>query len=272
VDGDIFLIARNPEGDSKLPYLLNLPIEGGLVLKARDTWPRSARIYCHAFEQGWPEDAEVIQATPVSSCKRRGPVIDLVLARPRLARSQFVFTETRGRPAIFWQTQKAARAANPGARIPRARALPEGFTILIDTRERYPYRFAGRDVKAERMALPAGDYAVANAEATIAVVERKTLENFTSSLSDGTLAFQMQRLGEVARAAVVVEGRYSALFTLEHVPAAFIADGLARLQVRYREIPVVFADSRKFAEEWTYRFLAAAFSDAESGDPVAERR
>jgi ERCC4 domain len=197
---------------------------------------------------------------------------DWVLARPRLARSQFVFTETRGRPAIFWQTQRAARAANPGARIPRARALPGGFTIFIDTRERYPYRFAGRDVKGERMALPAGDYAVANAEATIAVVERKTLENFTTSLSDGTLAFQMQRLGEVARAAVVVEGRYSALFTLEHVPAAFIADGLARLQVRYPEIPVVFADSRKFAEEWTYRFLAAAFSDAESGDPVAERR
>jgi hypothetical protein len=116
----------------------------------------------------------------------------MVLARPRLARSQFVFTETRGRPAIFWQTQKAARAANPGARIPRARALPEGVTILIDTRERYPYRFAGRDVKGEGMALPAGDYAVANAEATIAVVERKTLENFTTSLSDGTLAFQMQ--------------------------------------------------------------------------------
>jgi hypothetical protein len=72
------------------------------------------------------------------------------------------------------------------------------------------------------------------------------------------LAFQIQRLSEVGAAAVVVEGRYSALFSLEHVPAAFIADGLARLQVRYPEIPVVFAASRKFAEEWTYRFLAAA--------------
>jgi hypothetical protein len=47
VGDDSFLIARNPEEDSKLPYLLHLPIEGGLVLKARDTWPRSARIYCH---------------------------------------------------------------------------------------------------------------------------------------------------------------------------------------------------------------------------------
>jgi len=37
VGDDAFLIARNPEEDSKLPYLLRLPIGGGLVLKARDT-------------------------------------------------------------------------------------------------------------------------------------------------------------------------------------------------------------------------------------------
>jgi hypothetical protein len=257
----VFVIARNPEADSKLPYLLLLPVDPGLVLKARDTWPRSARIYCHPYGADWPEDAVVIEEIPVSSCRRRGPVIDLVLDRSRLARSQFVFTETRGRPAIFWQTQKTARGANPGARIPRARAIPEGFTILVDTRERYPYRFAGRDVEIERVALAAGDYAVAHGEAMAAAVERKTFENFTASLSDGTLVFQMQRLAEVATAAVVVEGRYSALFKLEHVPSAFIADGLARIQVRYREIPVVFADSRKFAEEWTYRFLPAALAD-----------
>lgn len=261
-DGRVFVITRNPESDTKLPYLLWLPIDQGLVLKARDRWPRAARIYCHPFREGWPEDAEVIEETPVSSIKRRGPVIDLVLSRPRLSRSQFVFTETRGRPAIFWQTQKAARAANPGARIPRAHAIPGGFQILIDTREHFPYRFAGREVDTERLALSAGDYAVASGGALIATVERKSFENFTSSLSDGTLVFQMQRLAEVASAAVVVEGRYSGLFKSEHVPGAFLADGLARLQVRYPEIQVVFADSRKFAEEWTYRFLAAALADA----------
>jgi hypothetical protein len=260
--GRVFLVARNPEPDSKLPYLLWLPVDPGLVLKARDTWPRSARIYCHPYEADWPEGAEVIEETPVSSCRRRGPVIDLVLDRPRLARSQFVFTESHGRPAIFWQTQKAAKAANPGARIPRARSIPEGFTILVDTRERYPYRFAGRGVEAERVALGAGDYAVGSAEALIATVERKTLENLASSLSDGTLAFQMQRLSEAASAALVVEGRYPALFKIEHVSGAWLADMLARLQVRYPEVPVVFADSRKFAEEWTYRFLAAALADS----------
>jgi hypothetical protein len=39
---------------------------------------------------------------------------------------------------------------------------------------------------------------------------------------------------------------------------------------RYPEVTVVFADSLKFAEEWTYRFLAAALSDAGGDDPVAE--
>ncbi len=256
----VFSIARNPEEDSKLPYLLRLPIEGGLILKARDTWPRSARVYCHPFDDGWPRDANILEETPVASCRRRGAVIDLVLDRARLARSQFVFTETKGRPAIFWQTQKAARAANPGARVPRARAISEGFRITVDSRERYPYRFSGKGVETERAALAAGDYAVGSGDRAIAVVERKVMDNFCSSLSDGTLAFQMQRLSELRAAAVVVEGRYSALFKLEHVPGAWLADVLARLQVRYPEVQVVFADSRRFAEEWTYRFLAAALA------------
>ena len=257
----VFAIADNPEADSKLPYLLRLPLQGGLVLKARDTWPRFARIYCHPFEGDWPTGPAILEQTPIVSCRRRGAVVDLVLDRPRLSRSQFVFTEVRGRPAIFWQTQKAARAANPGARVPRAHAMVQGFSIEIDTRERYPFRFAGRSVQTERIALPAGDYAVRSGGSLAAAVERKSLENFVSSLSDGTLAFQMQRLSELPLAVVVVEGRYSALFKLEHVPGAWIADTLARLQVRYPEIQVVFADSRRFAEEWTYRFLAAALED-----------
>lgn len=261
MDAGVFVIARNPQDDSKLPYLLRLPIEGGLVLKARDTWPRAARVYCHPFEEEWPAHAEVVEETVVRSIRRRGIVVDLVLERPRLARSQFVFTQVRGRPAIFWQTQKAAKSANPGARIPRGRATAGSLAVAVDTRERYPYRFASHDVTTERLALSAGDYAIVTEGDPIATVERKTLENLASSLSDGTLAFQMQRLAEVPWAAVVIEARYGALFAVEHVSGAWLADMLARLQLRYPEVPIVFADSRKFAEEWTYRYLAAAFSE-----------
>ncbi len=220
-------------------------------------------MYCHPFEEDWPTDPEIVEEVSVVSCRRRGAVIDLVLDRPRLNRSQFVFTESRGRPAIFWQTRRAARAANPGARIPRARALPGGITIAVDTRERHPYRFANRGVTTERVALSSGDYAVVAEGDPIATVERKTLENLAASLSDGMLAFQMQRLAEVPAAAIVVEGRYSQLFGLEHVPGTWLADMLARLQLRYPEVPVVFAESRRFAEEWTYRFLAEAPAEPE---------
>lgn len=34
-----FLVARNPDPDSTLPYLLRVPIDNGIVLRAKATWP-----------------------------------------------------------------------------------------------------------------------------------------------------------------------------------------------------------------------------------------
>jgi hypothetical protein len=258
-----FVVARNPQPDSKLPYLVRLPLEGGLVLKAREPWPVSARVYCHRFEDPWPADAEVIEREPVRLCRRRGAAVDLVLERRSRSRSQFVFTQVRGRDAIFWQTQRTARSANPGARVPRRRELREPLTVVVDTRERYPYRFADLPVERVRAALPAGDYGVESASGTLlAAVERKTLENLASSLSDGTLAFQMTRLAELPLAAVAVEGRYSALLGSEHAPSGWLADQLVRLQARYPQVPILFLDSRRHAEDWTHRFLATALADS----------
>lgn len=263
--GAEFLVARNPQADSRLPYLLRLPLETGLTLKARETWPSSSRVYCHRFEEPWPADAEVIEREPVRLCRRRGAAVDLVLERPSRARSQFVFTQTRGRDAIFWQTQRTARAANPGARVPRGRALRGPLTIVVDTRERYPYRFANLPVERHREALPAGDYGVRSTSGDLlATVERKTLENLASSLSDGTLAFQMGRLAEMPLAAVAVEGRYTALLTYRHAPSGWLADQLVRLQARHPRVPVLFLDSRRHAEDWTHRFLATALTDSQA--------
>jgi ERCC4 domain len=178
----VFVVGRNPQEDSKLPYLLRLPLEGGLVLKARELWPATARVYCHRFEEAWPEDAEIVEQTPVLLCRRRGAAIDLVLDRPQRARSQFVFTQVKRREAIFWQTQKTARAANPGGRIPRRRTLTQPVTITVDTRERYPYRFAQQAVETARATVPAGDYAVWAPDGTmLAAVERKSLDNLAAT-------------------------------------------------------------------------------------------
>src|SRR5206468_5604557 len=112
----------------------------------RESWPTTSRVYCHRFDESWPADAEVVDRTAVVECRRRGAAVDLVLDRPRLARSQFVFTQVKGREAIFWQTQKTARAANPGGRIPRRQTLAGAITITVDTRERYPYRLDRKSV------------------------------------------------------------------------------------------------------------------------------
>jgi hypothetical protein len=265
-----FRVARNPEPDSSLPYLISLPVAGGgaeepLVLKAHDTWPRTAKVYCHRAE-GWPEEVEVVDEVAVRSCVRRGPAIDLVLARPRENRSQLVFTRLRnGREAIFWQTAKTNRQARPGLRVPSRRA--SGWPVLrivVDTRERYAYRFANQQVELERRALPAGDYAVERDGEVLAAVERKSLADLAHVLVDGSISYLLSELSSVWRAAIVVEDRYPQVYRVGRVKEGFLPDLLARVQVRYPSVPIVFCDSRPMAEQWVYRFLGAALAEAEA--------
>jgi hypothetical protein len=255
-----FRVAHNPDPESKLPYLLHLPVDGGIVLKARETWPRAARVFCIQDGTPWDESAGIVDEAEVVVCRRRGAAVDLVLARGQNARAQFVFTTARGRPAIWWQTQKTVQSANPGARIPRGRSAGT-FTVAVDTREKYGWKFAGRDVVLVRRALHAGDYAAMVGDVVVAVVERKTIENLATSLSDGSMAFQMQRMAGQP-AAVVVEGTYPELLRDQPGRASWLADMLGRLAVRYPEVPIIFAGARKFAEEWAYRFLGAAIGDS----------
>lgn len=256
-----FLVARNPDPASRLPYLLRLPIDGGLVLKAKDAWPTTARVFCQETGEPWPPDAEVVDDLAVRSCRRRGVAIDLVLDRGRMNRSQFVFTRLKGgRPAVFWQTAKAAKAARPGVRVPSRRAWGQpDLTIAADTRERYGYRFTGQQATVEKRSLRAGDYAVLDADGQpLAAVERKSVANLVADLVGGGLPFQLAELADLPRACVVVEGRYAELLEVEHTKPGWVLDLLARVQVRYPTVPIVFPGSRKLAEEYTYRFLGAA--------------
>lgn len=262
-----FVVARNPDPDSRLPYLVRLPIDGGLVLKVRDTWPRTSRVFCARVEGGWPPEAEIVEDVRVTLCRRRGVAIDLVLDRPRENRSQFVFTTLpSGREGIFWQTRKVVTTARPGARIPgrRASGIRE-LVIVVDTRERYPYGFAKQQATTVRAALTAGDYAVRSEAGTpVAVVERKALADLAGALSNGTLVFELAKLTEMPLAAVVVEDRYGNLLKHAYTPAGFLPDMLARVQVRYPEIAIVFLETRRLAEEWTFRYLGAALAEFES--------
>lgn len=266
-----FVVARNPDPDSTLPYLVRLPLGSrGVVLKARDTWPRTSKIYCHRAVE-WPDILDIVERVPVRSCVRRGGAIDLVLDRGRENRSQFVFTRIRGgREAIFWQSARTAKQARPHVSLPHARA--SGITevdIVVDSHERYAWSFSHQQARTTRRALPAGDYAVELDGRVVAAVERKSLPDLVATLTTGKLRFALADLASLSRAAVVVEARYSEVFKLEHVRPAVVAEGIAECQVRWPTVPIVFCETRALAQEWAFRFLGAALSAVEDDDAGA---
>ncbi len=255
------LIAVNPDVDSKLPYLLRIPQPGDdLVFRTSGTWPRVKALYCHPVGlHEWPEDAVIVERVRLRSCRRRGAAIDVIADRARENRSQVVFTVARGRDMVFWQSPRTRKQARPDVRTPTARAhgIAE-LRIAVDSRERYAYRFPTQRVGTTRQALPCGDYGLIADGQLVASVERKSLADLVTSLVGGKLRYQIADLAALPRAAVVVEDRYSQVFALDRVRPAVVADGLAELQVRWPNVPIVFCENRQLAEEWTYRFLASA--------------
>jgi ERCC4 domain len=273
------LIARNPDPESSLPYLLWVPLGNGLVFRARDVWPRTTAVYLHpVWPDEWPAEPEIVDRAPVRSCVRRGAAIDLILARGRENRSQIVYTTARGREVVFWQSPRTRKQARPNVRTPTARAaaLPD-LVVIVDSHERYAYKFAGKPVTVVHKALRCGDYGIEHDGELVASVERKTMADLVASLTSGKLRFAAAELSGIPHAAIVVEDRYSLVFAQQFTRPAVVADSLAELQVRYPNVPVVFCESRKLAEEWTYRFLAAAqvwHGDSPPGAapaPIAER-
>ncbi|MGL4178678.1 MAG: ERCC4 domain-containing protein [Dermatophilaceae bacterium] len=264
---EALLIVRNPDTDSSLPYLVRIPLGAGIVLRTRETWPRTSKVYCHRHDAPWPEDAEIVDEVPLVSVSRRGAAIDVVAARARESRSQFVITRARGREMIFWQGPRVTKSARPNVALPTARAGGmENLEIVVDTRERYPWKFTHQQATTTRRSLPVGDYAAFVDDEVVAVVERKTLADLAGSLTSGRMAYRLGALADGPRAAVVVEDRYAAVFKLEHVRPALVADLLGECQVRWSSVPVIFAETRPLAQEWAYRFLAAAVQERLLGD------
>jgi len=254
------LIATNPDADSRLAYLLRVPLGEGIVLRTSGTWPRTKALYCYPVPaEEWPVVPEIVERVPLRSCVRRGAAIDIVADRSRETRSQLVFTTARGRDAVFWQSPRTRKQARPSVTLPSARAAGiEELEIIVDAHERYAYRFAGQRVRIIRRVLPCGDYGIEIDGTLMASVERKSLPDLVSSLTAGKLRYALGELAALPRAAVVVEERFSQIYKQDRVRPALIADGLAECQIRWPNVPIQFCENRGLAEEWTYRYLAAA--------------
>ena len=133
------LVATNPDRDSRLGYLLRLPLDGGMVFRTSGTWPRTTALYCYPVSvDEWPEQPEIVERVPLRSCARRGAAIDLMLDRSRENRSQIVFSTARGRDAVFWQSPRTRKQARPhvstrkllppASPVSRSSSIPESST------------------------------------------------------------------------------------------------------------------------------------------------
>ena len=164
-----------------------------------------------------------------------------------------MFTQLRGgREAISGRPRgrTAEEGATEGPRRPPGRAAGiDDLRILIASDEKYPYRFARQQATTERQGLRVGDYATTLDAEPVAVVERKSLADLSSSLLSGRLAFTLAELTSLPRAAVVVEDRYSRLFALEHVRPSSSRTHSHRRRSPGRAVPIVFCETRPLAEE-----------------------
>ncbi len=98
-------------------------------------------------------------------------------------------------------------------------------------------------------------------EGIVAIVERKSFDNMLQDFIK--LHSIHQKIGELEayrHSAVVVEANYSDFLNpkkQKYYPAAFLAKAIAEMYAMHPRINIVFAGSRKLANEWVLRYFSS---------------
>ena len=148
--------------------------------------------------------------------------------------------------------------------------LTAPFVILIDQREKAPFRFTGLFADAaqrnaplviptEFVYLQTGDYSIQGYEDQI-TVERKSLVDLFGTLGQHRERFERehQRMAKMHRAIVVVEASWFEVLELppshSKLKPKTVFRTAASWFARYG-VPWIMMDNRRLAEIYTFRFL-----------------
>ncbi len=262
----------------RFPFRLYIEENPGefLVFNVQARWPGPNRkIYC--LKDNPCKEIDLPREDPIEQCMIKniywyGKKLNVLLDRKTKKRCWFLFLkkEYKNKPGeiydqIFWITQSSVMSRRPGAYIPKVRQ-PRACEVIIDTRERYPYKFGYAQV--ERKNLPAGDYGLVKEGRLVAVAERKTLDNFKHEISTyDVFKAALRELASYPHKAIVFESPYSDFLDPKKIKpysANYVAEIIADLAVLFPEIQFVFCSNRKFAQEWVYRWFLRINIDAES--------
>lgn len=252
--------------DRRFPFRITIE-QGGrtlLAVRAQNHWPGAgSQIFClRETELDPAEHLEPFERVPVAHLTRLGRKLSVTLDRAQRKRCEFLKVEKpfKDRPGtyeqIFFRTEQGVRAHRTSG---RAELVPRrGLEVVIDSAELYPWRFPG--ARVTRRKLPVGDYALVEDERLVAVVERKTRENFLGNVHElKGLHQQLAELGSYPHAAVVVEAQYADFQNPAKIgrwPAPHLLRVIGELAALHPAVPLVFAGNRKLANVWAQRFFS----------------
>lgn len=253
--------------DRRFPFRITIEQEGRtlLAVRAQSHWPGAgSQIFClRETELDPAENLEPFERVRVAHLVRLGRKLSVTLDRAQRKRCEFLKIEKpfKDRPGtyeqIFFRTEQGVRAHRTSGRVelrPRG-----GLDVVVDSAEPYPWKFPG--ARVTRRKLPVGDYALVEDERLVAVVERKTRENFLGNVHEiKGLHQQVAELGSYPHAAMVVEAQYADFGNPAKIgrwPASHLLRVLGEMAAMHPNVPLVFAGNRKLANVWTQRFFAA---------------
>ena len=246
-----------------------------LAVRAQAAWPGPGQqIFCLREQDLDPSEwLEPVERAPVAGVTRVGRKLVVVLDRGQRKRCEFLTVERPKRDGagtieqLFFRTESGIRAHRSRSRVElRAPAALADLSVVIDSAERYPWRFPGLAV--QRRKLPVGDYGLFVAGQPLAVVERKSFDNLLGDVGAiQALHQQLADLAGVPGSAFVIEADYRDFLDPARVkgrwPPAHLARVLGELAAMHPRLPIVYAGNRQLANAWTRGFfLAVAARDA----------
>ncbi|MGE0441450.1 MAG: ERCC4 domain-containing protein [Gemmatimonadales bacterium] len=253
----------------RFPFRISVEQGGRLILalRAQSAWPGPGQqIFCLREDGHDPaEPLEALERVPLAQLSRVGRKLTVVLDRPTRKRCEILTVEKPRRDGtgtyqqIFLRTESGIRSHRSRSRVELAGPAP-GLTIVVDSAERYPWRFP--EARVVRRRLPTGDYALEVDGRLAALVERKSFDNLLTEVgSVQALHHQLADLAGHPPAALVIEAQYGDFLDERRLAGRWgpshLARVLAELTALHPTLPIVYAGSRKLANLWTARFFAA---------------
>lgn len=253
-------------GNPRFPFRISIESDGRTVLavRAKSVWPGPGQnIFCLREQSFDPaEPVELIERVPVATFTRVGRKLSVVLDRSQRKRCEFLVVEKPRagggtHEQVFFRTESGIRAHRSKSRV-ELRAAPEALSIVIDSAERYPWRFPNEAVTRRKM--PVGDYGLLVDQRLLAVVERKSYDNLLGDVGAiQALHHQLADLASVPYCAFVIEAEYRDFLDPSRLagrwPAAHMARVLGELSAMHPRLPIVFAGNRASANAWTHQYF-----------------